>query len=210
MQENIVGMAGIAATVPEEHSPVYGHRDIKSILLDITRDSGYVDRILVLFQPGTLEEGTEITEGQRLIVMGQLQTYRDYSTGHVAVFVWASQITKAHDQVPEQNGINIIGTITREPNYRTTPKGTEITEVIVSVPSVFAEGYSCRLPVITWSNNARTVKDWKVGDIIELTGRLQSREYTKKKEDGSREQLTTYEISAARVEMKEEYIACEE
>ena len=40
---------------------------------------------------------------------------------------------------------------------------------------------------------------FNISDNVELTGRLQSREYTKKYEDGTEEVKTAYEVSARTV-----------
>ena len=51
------------------------------------------------------------------------------------------------------------------------------------------------IPCIFWGRTAELVSSCTVGDILELTGRLQSREYVKVLEEGS-QRRTTYEVSA--------------
>ena len=54
------------------------------------------------------------------------------------------------------------------------------------------------LPCIAWGRNARFVKDLKVGDKLEIYGRVQSRNYQKKTEDDIVTK-TAYEISISSV-----------
>jgi single-stranded DNA-binding protein len=56
------------------------------------------------------------------------------------------------------------------------------------------------LPCIFWGRTARLAARCCVGDRIRLTGRLQSREYTKLLPTGESVQRTAYEISAVTAE----------
>ena len=55
------------------------------------------------------------------------------------------------------------------------------------------------IPAIAWGRNARFVKNLAVGDKIALSGRIQSREYQKKREDGSFVTMTAYEVSVSKL-----------
>ena len=55
------------------------------------------------------------------------------------------------------------------------------------------------LPCIAWGRNARFIKDAQIGSKIEIVGRIQSREYQKKLDDGTIETRTAYEISVNHV-----------
>ncbi|MBQ2329635.1 MAG: single-stranded DNA-binding protein [Oscillospiraceae bacterium] len=58
------------------------------------------------------------------------------------------------------------------------------------------------LPVIVWGARAREAADWKVGDRVELSGRLQMRKYIKN-ENGIETEKTAYEISASEISLME-------
>lgn len=58
------------------------------------------------------------------------------------------------------------------------------------------------IPAITWNGTAaRAAENLKVGDCIEVQGRLQSREYTKELEHEKTEVRTCYELSIEKYEM---------
>ena len=61
-------------------------------------------------------------------------------------------------------------------------------------------GRSDYLPCLAWGEQARAAAQWSVGDVISLTGRLQSRDYRKTREDGAEELRTAFEISAMEVD----------
>ena len=57
---------------------------------------------------------------------------------------------------------------------------------------------------IAWGRNAIKSSMFNVGDHIELSGRLQSREYKKKIDNETYEVRTAYELSSAVVDVVEE------
>ena len=55
------------------------------------------------------------------------------------------------------------------------------------------------IPCIAWGRNARFADSLAVGDKVELTGRIQSREYKKTDVSGAEIIRTAYEISVNRL-----------
>lgn len=87
MELNTIGIAGIVAAAPERHHNIYGQKDIYALWLDITRDSGIADRVLVLFQERSIEvpsfiEETIITlySGDKPVLTETRKTEPDYET----------------------------------------------------------------------------------------------------------------------------------
>lgn len=214
MELNTIGIAGTVAAAPQRHHNIYGQRDIYALWLDITRDSGVVDRILVLFQGNkingeslgayppdafTPDELVElIKEGSSLEVTGQLQTYKDWDIGRSQLFVWGTYMAAAPEGSQQLNVAYINGEVVRQPVYRETPLGKHITDLALRVPSAFTPGYTCIIPCITWGRSAAETAYLDEGTAAYLEGRLQSREYMK---DG--QVLTTWEVSASKVDTKE-------
>ena len=52
------------------------------------------------------------------------------------------------------------------------------------------------IPVLFWGGNARKTSEMDIGTRIFVEGRLQSREYKKKLDDGTQKIMTAYELSA--------------
>ena len=85
----------------------------------------------------------------------------------------------------------------KEPVYRTTPFGREITDILLAVNRTHNK--SDYIPCIAWGRNAKFAQRLSVGDNIVITGRMQSREYQKKLEDDIITK-TAYEISISKIE----------
>ena len=55
-----------------------------------------------------------------------------------------------------------------------------------------------------WLRNAKFAKSLKVGDRIQIWGRVQSREYEKKREDGEPIKKVAYEVSISKIKKMSE------
>ena len=89
--------------------------------------------------------------------------------------------------------VTLTGLLCREPTFRRTPLGREICDAMLAVPRAFRR--ADYLPCILWGRTAQEISRCSVRDRIRLTGRLQSRIYTKYL-DGVSQERTAYEISA--------------
>ena len=88
--------------------------------------------------------------------------------------------------------MRLTGTVCREPVYRHTPLGREITDLMLAV----SRRYRRRdyVPCILWGSVARMGAECPVGTVLTVEGRLQSRCYVKQTEEGP-EERTAYEVS---------------
>jgi len=59
------------------------------------------------------------------------------------------------------------------------------------------------IPCIFWGRNAKYIENLSTGDIVMVWGRMQSRIYQKKTDEGTEDRVA-YEISVARMEAKKE------
>ena len=57
------------------------------------------------------------------------------------------------------------------------------------------------IPCIAWGRTARFCENLEVGTELRVTGRVQSREYEKKYEDGTVEKRIAYEVSVSNLEI---------
>jgi single-stranded DNA-binding protein len=74
----------------------------------------------------------------------------------------------------------------------------EICDIIVAVNRPY--GKSDYIPIICWGNTARYAADFTVGTNCKIIGRLQSRPYKKRLENGEVNSLVAYEVSAIKIE----------
>ena len=165
-------------------------------LLEVPRLSGAVDTLPVIVREELLEI-LDLSGGEMLDIVGQLRSHnlRQEDGRKLLIFVFAQNISA--EDGPPVNDITLCGSLCREPNYRKTPLGREICDVMLAVarPSRRAD----YIPCILWGSTARKVSALHTADHLRISGRLQSRVYTKLTPDGAVE-MTAYEVSAMSAE----------
>ena len=176
--------------------PLYSHenhgRRFFRFYLEVPRLSGAVDVLPVIAREDVLN-AMELSDGEMLTVTGQVRSHniREEGKRRLLIFVFANLIV-CEDGEP-LNDVVLEGPLCREPTYRKTPLGREICDVMLAVPRAFRR--ADYLPCILWGRTALECAQFHTRDILRITGRLQSRTYTKVLESGS-EERTAYEISA--------------
>lgn len=100
----------------------------------------------------------------------------------------------------DMNRITLDGYLCKEPVFRVTPLGRQITDLIVAANRSY--GKSDYIPCICWGRNAKYAAKFCVGDHCTLTGRIQSRVYHKTLEDGSIEERTAWEVSVQMISIE--------
>ena len=188
---NQIILTGNLAGAPRYSHENHGRR-FYAFPLEVERLSGTTDTLPVL-APLELLEQTPAAGGDTLCVTGQIRSYnnREPEGRRLVISVLAETMTlcsAAHD-----NRAELLGTICRAPVYRRTPLGREICDVMLAVNRPYRR--ADYLPCILWGRTAQEASRCHTRDKIGITGRLQSRVYTKLTEEGA-EERTAYEISA--------------
>lgn len=168
--------------------------------LEVPRLSGAVDILPVVASEFVLNR-MDLSAGEMLTVSGQIRSHNVRSDGarHLLIFVFAQNIL-CEDGEPI-NEVLLQGPLCKEPNYRRTPLGREICDVMLAVGRGFKR--ADYLPCILWGRVAQDISQCHTSDVIQISGRLQSRVYTKVTDDGPQER-TAYEISALTAEIADE------
>ena len=140
--------------------------------------------------------------GDKIKITGQFRSYNNYTdTGNRLILtLFAKTIEKAENE-HYNNEIILNGFLCKEPVYRTTPFGREITDILLAVNRTHNK--SDYIPCIAWGRNAKFAQRLQIGDNIVITGRMQSREYQKKIDDDIITR-TAYEISISKIETENE------
>ena len=86
----------------------------------------------------------------------------------------------------------------KEPLKRTSPLGRDICDLMLAVNRMYNK--SDYIPCIAWGRNAGYAESLGVGTKLSVEGRIQSREYRKKLEDGSSEMRKAFEVSIVKIE----------
>ncbi len=173
--------------------------------LSIPRLSGTDDSVRVMVSERLLA-AEDFSTGDRVDIEGQFRSYNSYDTGgenRLILTIFAKDIKKnTDDKSHNPNTLYLNGYICKEPIYRTTPFGREITDLLVAVNRSYNK--SDYIPVIAWGRNARYAKTLNVGDNVRVWGRIQSRNYQKRISEEEVITKTAYEVSVNRMELARE------
>lgn len=194
-KNNQVILRGRAVSEPTYSHSVLGE-GFYEFLLKVPRLSSEVDILPVTVSERLLELIN--IDSQEIGIIGQLRSYNklEGEKSKLILTIFAREIVAA-ETLNVSNQINITGYICKEPIYRTTPFGREITDILVAVNRAYNK--SDYLPCIAWGRNARFAGDLEIGEKIELNGRIQSRQYQKRISDTEALTKTAYEVSIASI-----------
>lgn len=207
IENNKIELCGVIASVPELNHKTYGE-NFYGFRLSCSRKSTEKDMLPIIVSD-RLVEIKDLQVGKKISVKGQVRTFNKHISDDkrkLLIMVFARDVWEVEEEsesAPEfNNNVKLSGYICKPPVYRVTPKGREIADVLIAVNRTY--GKSDYIPCITWGRNARYTGNLDVGTRVDVEGRLQSREYTKKLDDGTEEIRTAYEISVSRIEESEE------
>ena len=188
---NQITLRGSLTDLPRLSHENHGKRFYR-FTLEVPRLSGAVDTLPVIAREDILNT-IDLSGGENLTVTGQIRSHNLYveDRRRLLIFVFASSITA--EDGDSVNEVTLEGPVCRQPIYRRTPLGREICDVMLAVQRSYRR--SDYLPCILWGRTAQEVSRCRPGDVITITGRLQSRGYTKVTTEGPRER-TAYEVSA--------------
>ena len=165
--------------------------------LEVERLSGTMDILPVIVPEPVLLE-MDLSGGSMLEVTGQIRSFNNRSdSGRKLVISVYAEALSACEGEPD-NRVCLTGVVCKEPVYRRTPMGREICDVMLAVNRPYHR--TDYIPCIFWGRTANQVRWCGIGSELQLTGRLQSREYIKMLGEIS-ERRTAYEVSAMTAEI---------
>ena len=167
--------------------------------LSVPRLSGNADNIPITISERLLQDID--FENEKLVsVVGQLRSYNKNvdNKNKLVLTVFVREIKPIIEvDTKDPNSIFLDGYICKVPIYRKTPLGREITDLLVAINRPYNK--SDYIPSIVWGRNAKFAKNLNVGDRIQMWGRVQSRVYDKKLEEGNSVKKTAYEVSVSKI-----------
>ena len=204
-ENNHLVLVGKVASEKTFSHEVYGEK-FYSFDLEVPRLSETSDMIPVTISERLIVQDLSI--GKKVVVEGQFRSYNGYENekNKLVLTVFAKEITFKPDEEELEvskehvsNEVVLSGYICKKPIYRQTPFKREIADILLAVNRAYNK--SDYIPCIAWGRNARFCQNIDVGTEVKIIGRVQSRGYEKKLEDGTVLNKTAYEVSIISMEV---------
>lgn len=195
---NVVTVVGTTCSDLEFSHEVFGE-GFYNFKIKIPRLSNYNDILPVTISERLLVD-FNFSEDKLIKIEGQLRSYNKVVDGNnkLILTIFARDIMEeSEENVANPNQIFLDGYICKEPVYRTTPFGREITDMLIAVNRPYKK--SDYIPCIAWGRNARFSEKMQVGDRVKIWGRIQSREYQKKIDENKVIKKIAYEVSISKM-----------
>ena len=206
LENNHLVLVGKVTSDKKFSHEIYGEK-FYIFNLEVPRLSGNADIIPITISERLLVEDLEIDK--KVIIEGQFRSYNSYQNekNKLVLTVFAKDLKFVENQDEEiqaskdfiSNEVTLNGYICKKPIYRQTPFGREIADLLLAVNRAYNK--SDYIPCIAWGRNARFCESIEVGTEVKIVGRVQSRTYEKKYEDGTAETKVAYEVSISSLEV---------
>ncbi len=215
LENNYLTLVGKVTGEKTFSHEIYGEKFYR-FTLSIPRLSGNADIIPITISERLITDET-LKEGKKLLIKGQFRSYNSFENekNKLILTVFAKdvqELPEAENENGEEeeiskkdemtNEVVLIGFVCKKPIYRQTPFGREIADLLLAVNRAYNK--SDYIPTIAWGRNARFCQNIEVGAQVKIIGRVQSRQYEKKHEDGTVESKTAYEVSVCSLELLNE------
>ncbi len=141
----------------------------------------------------------DIKIGKYVKVIGQFRSYNmpTETKNKLILSIFVKEIEFTEDEkVLSINEAIFEGFICKSPIYRKTPLGREIADVLIAVNRTYRK--SDYIPCILWGRNAKYCETLEIGTPVKIEGRIQSRNYEKKLDNGEIIKKVAYEVSVAK------------
>ncbi|MDE7238954.1 MAG: single-stranded DNA-binding protein, partial [Lachnospiraceae bacterium] len=209
---NTIGIVGVI-TAPVKL--IVDANDWKQRVYETTltriRPSGTADTFILRFAAsaaGTERMLAQIAENAEVLVGGEIRTENvsnpQPGENRVKIYIYAEVIAVNEPPADDQNEVKLRGFVCRAPWYKTTkrrqPNGRKmhVTDTIIAVNTPNGTSY---IPCACFGENAIYAKTLKVGDRVDVYGRMQSRKYEKKIEGHEAPYLfNAYEVCAVKIQ----------
>lgn len=196
MENNNVVIGGEIVEGVEFSHEIYDEKFYKFSILT-KRLSEHEDVLPVIISERIIDL-EEIQVGKIVKIEGQFRSYnmQTETKNKLVLSIFVKEIEFAESDVMTLNDANFVGYICKAPIYRKTPLGREIADVLIAVNRTYKK--SDYIPCILWGRNAKFCENIEVGTLVKVNGRIQSRAYEKKLENGEILKKVAYEVSVSK------------
>lgn len=202
-ENNFVEIGGIVIDEPKFSHELFDEKFYK-LNIESKRLSTSQDVLPVIISERLLDISS-LTVGKIVHVIGQFRSYnkQEEQRSKLVLSIFAKEIEIIeNDEILTLNNADLVGYICKKPIYRKTPLGREIADVLIAVNRSYKK--SDYIPCILWGRNAKFCEKLQVGTMVRLSGRIQSRNYEKKLENGEVLEKTAYEVSVSKFSINKE------
>lgn len=198
MESNIAELCGAVLSDLKFSHKTYGEI-FYTFVLGIERRSGYIDEINVMVSERLIFENPPRIN-DFVEIKGQIRTYNETFEGRnkLNIVVFAKEISLSDNFGYNENYVYLEGYLCKSPLRRTSPLGRDICDLMLAVNRMYNK--SDYIPCIAWGRNAGYAESLGIGTKLAVEGRIQSREYKKKLEDGTSEMRKAFEVSIVKIE----------
>lgn len=198
MESNIAELCGAVLSDLKFSHKTYGEI-FYTFVLGIERRSGYIDEINVMVSERLIFENPPRINDY-VEIKGQIRTYNETFEGRnkLNIVVFAKEISLSENFGYNDNYVYLEGYLCKSPLRRTSPLGRDICDLMLAVNRMYNK--SDYIPCIAWGRNAGYAESLGIGTKLAVEGRIQSREYKKKLEDGTSEMRKAFEVSIVKIE----------
>lgn len=186
-----------------ERSHEQSNSSFVKTMVEVPRTSGATDQIPVIVD---VEKILDIVDkkqspvGKYVEIQGRMCSYASFPNheAQISRYVFAKRF-RMYDNKDELEfpvGTNLLvlrGTMKYYPSFKTTYRGRQIAEFVLI--SKRRNGCSDRIPCVAWGTNAIDLSGYDKNSIVEVCGRIQSRDYNKTMDNGNVIKKTSYELS---------------
>ena len=199
---NIVNLCGELEDNLEFSHEIFGEK-FYNTKIKINRLSDCSDILPMTISERLIQE-LDFENNKHVNVIGQLRSYNKNvgEKNKLILTVFVREIKPIDEENKDPNSIYLDGYICKRPTYRKTPLGREITDLLVAINRPYNK--SDYIPSIVWGRNAKFARNLKVGDRIQMWGRIQSRPYEKKIDENTVVKKVAYEVSVSKIKKVEE------
>ena len=186
---NTCKLSGAIYTEPEYSHQIFGEKFYKMIV-EVNRLSGNKDYIPCIISEIII---SDLKKDDLVMLIGEIRSRNEMGENEkrkLSLSFFVQEVCEYPGY--DENEIRCDGFICKPPTYRSTPLGRQITDVMIASNRCYKSDY---LPCICWERIAKRMERLDVGKHITFVGRFQSREYSKKLDDGTEDTRTAYEIS---------------
>ncbi len=173
---NSVKLKGILRDV--EHSHTIGDIEYDKADLIVQRENGIEDIISLRFK----KFSNTYKDGDTVCLVGNVRSYsKQLLDGKNKVDIYVFTYFDSPEEDDVTNSFVIDGRICKIENVRILPNGKKNIHFIVANNLVTSDGKKLNsyLPCIAWGKTAQEISNMRVNDFVQISGKLQSREYKK-------------------------------